>query len=59
MDIRVNDDTIPKKTINMILKTQYVRKVIWKEDTRQETRLGCQAAHTKVETLQKLAVTLS
>jgi hypothetical protein len=26
MDIRVNDDTIPKKTIIMKLKTQYVRK---------------------------------
>jgi hypothetical protein len=26
MDIRVNDDTIPKKTINMKLKRQYVRK---------------------------------
>jgi hypothetical protein len=26
MDIRVNDDTIPKKTINIKLKRQYVRK---------------------------------
>jgi hypothetical protein len=23
MDIRVNDDTIPKKTVNMKLKTKY------------------------------------
>jgi hypothetical protein len=56
MDIRVNDDTIPK-TINMKLKRQYIRK---KSHRRKiGDRLGCQAAHTKVETIKKLAVRLS
>jgi hypothetical protein len=49
MNIRVKDDTIPKTTINMKLKRQYVRKKL----------LGCQSAHTKVETIKKLAVRLS
>jgi cell division protein FtsI/penicillin-binding protein 2 len=51
MDITVNGDTIPKKTVNMKLKRkypqgiltsrwkQYIRKVTWKEDMSQETDL--------------------
>jgi hypothetical protein len=48
MDIRVNDDTIPKKTVNMKLKRKY-----------PQGRLGCQVANMKVEKTKKWAVRLS
>jgi hypothetical protein len=59
MDIRVNDDTIPKKTINMKLKTHMLGKSHTEGRYKTGDRLGCQAAHTKVETTMKLAVKLS
>jgi hypothetical protein len=54
MDIRVNDDTIPKNTVNIKLKRKYPQGRYGTGD-----RLGCQAAHTKVETIKKWAVRLS
>jgi hypothetical protein len=62
MDIRVNDDTIPKKTVNMKLKRKYAQGRLtsrWEQYARKGDRLGCQAANTKVETTKTWAVRLS
>jgi hypothetical protein len=55
MDIRVNDDTIPKRTINMKLKNNMLGKSHMEGRYKTGDRLGCQATHTKVETIKKLA----